>query len=365
MNDTQPDNPALLSGERPWPISRGELTASLRRCSGDPSLALTAMHEQDIPGRRPGVGRVRGLRAEAEGVQGVRAFDLVVKEPQGPTRAGTADSGLREVSVYTSLAELLPLRTPPVLAYQPGGDWLVMDLLPTGRAAENWRTTDYLLAIDQLVILHDRFWGLGEDLANYPWLLRPLDAELNIHVSAFESGAFKIADIQNRNRFRKDKELQGIIKRILKHIDTVTAPLQAAPATLLHGDYWPGNIHVFPDGSLSIYDWENAAIGPGTLDLAHFILTSRWFFEPLPVQPDELIAHYRGRMDLANGHRWTDADWQTEWDCALLWTFAADWVDLLGEIPDTLLDERGPQLEALLFEPIRAAASRQLPAEGA
>ncbi|TAK12978.1 MAG: aminoglycoside phosphotransferase family protein [Anaerolineae bacterium] len=364
MNDTLPDNPSLLSGERPWPISRAELTASLRRCSSDTSLALSAMQEQDIPGRRPGVGRVRGLRAEATGTQGVQVFDLVVKEPQGPTRAGTADSGLREVSVYTSLAELLPVRTPPLLAYHPGGDWLVMDLMPTGRAAEEWRTTDYLLAIDQLVALHDRFWGLGEDLTVYPWLLRPLDAELNLHVSAVESGAFKIADIQNRNRFRKDKELQGIIKRIITHFDSVTGPLQAAPTTLLHGDYWPGNIHVFPDGSLSVYDWESAAIGPGVLDLAHFILNSRWYFDPLPIPSTELTAHYRGRMDLANGHRWSDGDWQTLWDCALLWTFAADWVDLLAAIPDTLLDERGPQLEDLLFEPVRAAAARQLPQDG-
>ncbi|MBI3159030.1 MAG: phosphotransferase [Chloroflexi bacterium] len=361
MTENLTDNPAVLPGERPWPFSRAELTASLRRRSGDPSLTLANLAEHDIPGRRPGVGRLRGLHAEAEGALGKAAFDLVVKEPLGPTRAGTADSGLREVSIYTALADHLPVRIPRLAAYHPGGEWLVMELLAGGRPPETWRATDYLLATDQLVALHDRFWGLGEDLAVYQWLLRPLDAELNIHVSAAESGAFKIADIKNRNRFRRDKELQGIIKRILTNIEAVTAPLRAAPATLLHGDYWPGNIHVHADGSLSVYDWEKAAVGPGVLDLLHFLLTSRWHFEPLPIPAAELAAHYRGRIELANGQRWRDPQWQELWDSALLWTFVLDWVELLAEVPDALLDERLPQLEELLFQPVREAAGRRLP----
>lgn len=363
MTENLPENAAVLPGDRPWPFSQAALTASLRRRSGDPSLTLTTIQEHELPGRRPSVGRLRAIRVQAEGTLGKAAFDLVVKEPKGPTRAGTADSGLREVSVYSVLAEHLPVRTPPLAAYDPAGQWLVLGQLSDGRPPEDWRTTDYLLATDQLVALHDRFWGLGEDLGVYQWLLRPLDSELNLHVSAVESGAFKIADIQNRNRFRRDKDLQRIIKRIVEHIQDVLAPLRAAPATLLHGDYWPGNIHVHPDGSLSVLDWEQAAIGPGVLDLIHFLLNSRWWFEPLPVPAAELVAHYRGRIELANGQRWSDTEWEQLWDCALLWTFAADWVELLASIPEALLDERLHQLEELLFQPVRAAASRRLPKE--
>lgn len=363
MTEPLPDNAAILPSGRPWPFSQAALTASLRRRSGDPSLTLTSIKERDLPGRRPSVGRLRAVQVQAEGTLGKPVFDLVVKEPQGPTRAGAADSGLREVSVYSVLAEHLPVRTPPLAAYHPGGDWLAFGLLADGRPPEDWRVTDYLLATDQLVALHDRFWGLGEDLTVYQWLLRPLDAELNLHVSAVESGAFKIANIQNRNRFRRDKDLQRIIKRIVQHLQSILAPLRAAPATLLHGDYWPGNIHVHPDGSLTVFDWEQAAIGPGVLDLVHFLLTSRWWFEPLPLPAEELIAHYRGRVDLANGHRWEENAWQELWDSALLWTFATDWVELLANIPDALLDERLPQLEDLLFQPVRAAAARRLPKE--
>ncbi len=50
------------------------------------------------------------------------------------------------------------------------------------------------------------------------------------------------------------------------------------PPTLLHGDYWPGNI-LWRDGRLAaVVDWEDAALGDPLADLAIARLDLRWIF---------------------------------------------------------------------------------------
>jgi len=54
-------------------------------------------------------------------------------------------------------------------------------------------------------------------------------------------------------------------------------PQQNAP-TLLHGDYWPGNI-LWRDGKLvAVIDWEDAALGDPLIDLAISRLDIAWIF---------------------------------------------------------------------------------------
>ena len=65
------------------------------------------------------------------------------------------------------------------------------------------------------------------------------------------------------------------------------------------------------------------------------------------------------RMRAANGFHWPDEAWNRLWDAALEWAFVSGWVDLLAYIPDTMLDERLPQMKALLFEPYIAAVDRR------
>ncbi|NIN93720.1 MAG: phosphotransferase, partial [Anaerolineae bacterium] len=48
-------------------------------------------------------------------------------------------------------------------------------------------------------------------------------------------------------------------------------PLRRAPNTLLHGDYWPGNIAVLGDQRQIVYDWQLAGVGPGVIDLLVFV----------------------------------------------------------------------------------------------
>lgn len=52
------------------------------------------------------------------------------------------------------------------------------------------------------------------------------------------------------------------------------------PVTLLHGDYWPGNV-VWKDGRLiAIIDWEDAAVGDPLADVSNARLEILWAFGP-------------------------------------------------------------------------------------
>lgn len=360
QTDSKTESHTYIAETRPWAFTTSELTASLRRYTGDANLKIIKLEDEKIKSRRPAIGRIRGAIVSCQGNTGEYKFNIVVKEPQGSTRTGTAGAGLREVSIYKFLGEQLPVRIPELLASHPGGGWLVMLQLPQGRRSELWTADDYLLAAEQLVALHDRFWGLGEDLSYYSWLSRPLDSDFNIYVRAASNSVEALGQSSTPNMLSENSELMQLLNHILSHMDDVNKNLHISPATLLHGDYFPGNINVHPDGNLTIFDWEEASIGPAMVDLITFVNTSRWWFDPLPINPDKIIEHYREKLFKANGFSWSDDEWQIEFDYATMWVFIVQWVDLLAAIPNSMLKERMPQLNDVWLDPLRAAAERRL-----
>jgi hypothetical protein len=361
MPDNDPDSApnVLLTDPRPWPFSRSELMAGIRRMTGDPKLQLEDIQKYDLPQRRPSIGRIRGLEVNCKGEKEKLTIQLVLKEPQGTTRTGTAGVGLREVSVYQVLAEQLPVRTPRLISAHPLGDWMVLELLPPGRLHQMWTAEDYTLALDELIILHDRFWGLGGDLTIYNWLARPLDSDFDIYVRAAAAGVEYLIDDAPPALFAKDPQLAQLLGRLVVHADQIAAPLNQAPATFIHGDYWPGNLHLDEEGGLTIIDWQQAGIAPGVLDLVTFIQMSRWWFDPLPLTVEDIVAYYREGIAQAVGFEWTETDWEALWDHALLWTFIAHWIDLVVTIPESLVETRLASFEEIWLGPLRMAARRQ------
>ncbi|HEX2560772.1 phosphotransferase family protein [Phenylobacterium sp.] len=62
-------------------------------------------------------------------------------------------------------------------------------------------------------------------------------------------------------------------------------PPSSNPDTLLHGDFWPGNV-LWRDGQISgVIDWEDAAIGDPLYDLAISRLDLLWAYGPSAVEP--------------------------------------------------------------------------------
>ena len=58
------------------------------------------------------------------------------------------------------------------------------------------------------------------------------------------------------------------------------SPMEKNPQTLLHGDYWPGNVVWQGDDITGVIDWEEAAIGDPLADLAISRLDILWLLGP-------------------------------------------------------------------------------------
>jgi aminoglycoside phosphotransferase (APT) family kinase protein len=70
--------------------------------------------------------------------------------------------------------------------------------------------------------------------------------------------------------------------------------------TLLHGDYWPGNI-LWQDGTLAaVIDWEDARVGDPLADLGNCRLELLWAFGPDAMH--DFTAHYQSLTTVAPGN---------------------------------------------------------------
>lgn len=343
-----------------WPFSLSDLTAGLRRCFEDTSIKIVTIRPISMTYSLPAIGRIRAMIIEYTGKGGPDSCKLVVKEPRGTTRTGLAGAGRREVGVYSSLATYLPLPTPSLVAASPLGDWLILEAVQTIRNPTQWSEEDYKTAIIALTRLHDRFWGLGEDLFNFRWLSNPLSADFEVHVAAAANAIERIVSQAHPEPLASVPERMQLLATLTMQADRIVAPMLNQPSTLLHGDYWPGNIAILDDGRQVVYDWQMASVGPGPIDLLVFVTKSTWWFDVLPISQEEIVESYREALATTTSIRWEDEEWDLLWDHALMWRFLQEWIDLLAASPDPLLETRAEQLDQVWLDPVVKAVSRRL-----
>ncbi|HLC05948.1 MAG TPA: phosphotransferase [Anaerolineales bacterium] len=354
--------PEIVPGEATWvwPFSRADITAGLRRRLGDTSLQITSLSSFSIPDQRPSIGRVRGIVVGYEGGAGSAECRLVVKEPRGTTRTGLAGAGRREVGVYRSLAPHLPMKTPTLVAASASGDWLVLEAIPQEKTPEHWEADDYRKALESLAQLHDRFWGLGEDLGTYTWLSRPLEADFDVHLAVAAQSLETIVEKGLPGSLAGAPARIKVLSSLIEQAAAVVAPLREQPSTLLHGDYWPGNIAVTDQSEQIAYDWQQTAVGPGVIDLLTFVNMSGWWFNPLPLAREEMVQIYRSELNDRLGISWDEDGWARLWDHAVMWRFLQEWIDLLAILPDPLLEARAELLDGIWLDPVAHAVDRRL-----
>lgn len=343
-----------------WPFSLSDLTAGLRRYFEDTSIKVIKIRPISMPYLSPAIGRIRAMLIDYVGQGEPDVCNLVVKEPHGTTRTGLAGAGRREVGIYTSLAAHLPLTTPALVAASPVGDWLILETIQSVRTPAHWSEEDYQSAIVGLTRLHDRFWGLGEDLYNFRWLSHPLDSDFEVHVAAAANAIERIVRQSHPEPLASVPERMNLLATLTMQADRIVTPLLNQPSTLLHGDYWPGNIAILADNRQVVYDWQMAGVGPGVIDLLVFVNKSTWWFDSLPISQEEIVECYREGFASMTGVRWEDDEWDMLWDHALMWRFLQEWIDLLAASPDPLLETRAELLDQVWLDPVIEAVSRRL-----
>lgn len=348
----------------PWPFTTAELTAGLRRYFAEPTLRVTALHEQPstfYSGTTAAPTRVRGLRAEYAVGEHALSVVCAVKEPQGASRAGLAGAGRREAGVYRAFTGQLPMPVPTLIAADPAGEWLIFEAVDIEVPPAEWRAEHYHHAVCLLAELHERFWNLGDDLAAYPWLARPLTGDFEIHVFAAAQALAKLIADDWPPMVTHSTEALRALGQIVTQADHIAAPLRALPYTLLHGNLWPGNVALQHDGEMVVYDWRLAAVGPGILDVVAFIFNSQWMLGALPVEGGALVAEYRAELQRRLGVQWADADWQRLWDHALLWRFLQDTLAWLASVAPAAFTTRAAEsFQRAWLAPVLAAAQRRL-----
>ncbi len=351
--------------EHDWPFSRTTLMAGLRRYLVAPQLHLLDIEPMALPNVLPGgspdpLSTLRGMSVGVEIDDVRRRLALVLKEaPITENGRVLLAVGRREYGVYRRLAPHLPLLTPGLVAGDPSQGWIIVEALSDLRPPEQWTREDYIEAVRNLAAMHDRFWGLGEDLAIFPWLGRPLEADYQETViAAAEAVGILVMEepISALSTPRNYLAFGALVQRA----DEIAAPLRQETDTLLHGDYWPGNVARPIDGRQIVFDWQRAGIGPAILDLVAFVQATKMTLEPtLPL--DEAVTLYREEMIRCVKPGWEDdAHFAVLWDHALLWLFLTLWLGRLATMSLRDYDLLPPRFERVWLEPVIETLTRRL-----
>jgi hypothetical protein len=346
-----------------WPFTVAELTAGLRRYLGEPALQVRTLTEQPLAQRQlPGRAAqgVRGLRVEYSLGDETFGLDCVVKELLGAVRSGLANPGVREAGVYRALAVQLPMPTPALIAADPAGSWLVLEAIEPAETDGRWDLATFQQALALLARLHERFWDLADDLSAYPWLARPLTRDFEVHVYAAAQALGQVVRDEWPPQIAHSPQILGTIGQMIFQAEQIAQPLRALPSTLLHGDYWAGNIVRDEDGDMVVLDWQLASIGPGVLDLVTMLKTTEWATGELPAPAERLAGRYRREIANLLSRRWSDAEWSALWDHALLWRFLQEMLTWTISVPREEFAARAQQFEDVWLRPALDAAGRRL-----
>lgn len=328
-----------------FPFNQSELTAALRRYLDESDVDVLAYRVEEMEAR-PARGVIRGLGVDLVRADHQEHYSYVLKEPH--------ESIQREIGLYRSLTSQLPFAIPQLVGADASNNWLLLEPYLTEVRAENWAAKDYRRAMINLARLHDRFWGLSEDLSVYPWLAHPLTRDFEACTLAAARAMELIIARGSPAWIAESLNITTHIAHALSHADEIAQVLRALPPTLLHGDYWPGNISIDEDGDQIVYDWQMVGLGPGVLDLVALINNSGVWLSPLPVDPQELIRLYRDQLAAAGRTAWTDDEWQRLWNFAILWWFLQEGLITLTK---PLTDSQLERANRYWIEPVIAAVS--------
>jgi aminoglycoside phosphotransferase (APT) family kinase protein len=287
---------------------------------------------------------------------------LLLKEPPVTARGRVlAAVGQREYGVYRKIAPLLPVLVPGIIAGDEDDGWIVLEAVGGLRPPTEWTADDYREAILNIAAMHERFWGAGEALTAFPWLARPLDADFDATLSGVREAVRRLTMNKEQLPALADQRYLNLFVRLSRLAFAVVLPLQEEKQTLVHGDYWPGNIARPIDGRQMVFDWQRAGISPAILDLVGFVQSTRMSLEPA-MPTDDMIRLYRDTHTQGLGKDWDDADFQRLWDHALIWLFMVNWLGRLATMKADDYERIHERFTTVWLEPVMAAVERRLPA---
>jgi phosphotransferase family enzyme len=310
---------------------------------------------------------------------------LVLKRGTQRSGAHLAGAARREASFYSTLASQMPLRTPRLLlsaddvAGEPAAplvvgassglvygwgaesdrDWVLIEALPPDGIWPHatWSAEHYRMALGALAELHAKWWDRPPTPEEFPWVWMPTGAHTQELLEEARSALIEIEGATWGEKFFSRERLHEWL-RVLDDPHCLLDILSGVPQTLIHGDYWPGNIAMRRDGP-AVFDWQQVGVGPAAYDLACFHASSRWWFGRLPITLVEMRSHYMACLNERLGYKVDRYIFDIGIDAARAWRFALLWLPTIIEHRAHLL-ARLSYMRATVIEPAYASLKRSV-----
>ncbi len=268
--------------------------------------------------------------AEGPGLPGRMVLKTMLVSPHAP-----AEMYETEVRFYNELRPALSVEAPRCYAasFDPAtGQFglLLEDLTQRGARFPNATvpvSVDEIGALlDQLAALHAEYWRSPRFATDLAWVATAKAGGMS---GIFERhGLAIISDQVDRHPFkRKLIEPLGLgVEELWTALADAENLLEAAPATLLHGDSHIANTYLLPDGTGGLLDWQLQVRGCWAHDVVYLLATA---LEP-DVRRNEARALLRRYLDGLTSRGVDDApdvDEAWEW-CrrAVLWGLVIGWL---------------------------------------
>ena len=322
-------------------LTVAQLNAALAELSPGTSIErfeVVEVHEWG-GGKASTAGRLVIEPAYAPGAPGNPPRRLVIKIAKpDPVRMHTTGNLYRnEVNVYAGLRPWTFLEAPKVLGavFEPATATFLLlmeDLRDRGATFGAVTTPVSVEAVrsllDQLAILHARYWGSAELEASLGWMERHTKGAIHDVFNAPQGMCRHIANEIATVPFKRE-----MVERLGVDADWLFAGFQKVqqhqarlPQTVCHGDTHVGNTYFLPGDQGGLLDWQLSSQGYGLHDVSYLIATA------LPVaqrraHERELLAHYRERL-IANGVAEPPSadDLRTEYRRGMLWGVYVGWL---------------------------------------
>lgn len=337
-----------------WPFSLAELTAGLRRYFDDFSVQVMGVRAVDTPAPATATRAIE-IAYRAGGDPTLHTMLGWLKEPRDTSRAGLVGAGVCELGVYRALAGQLAVQLPTLIIADPAGRWLVFEAV----TVTPWHMADTHRAVRTLADIHERFWGLADDLSVYPWLNRPLTTDFEVHVYAAAQAIEKILRQDHPQRLSRDYGLLMVLGQLVAEAESVARALNAQPQTLLHGDFCPRHLLLADDQPL-ICNWHLAGVGPPTLDVLTLASALCLEHQATPADLADLIHCYRHEIARRQLAQWDEDAWQSLWDYSLMWLFMQNMAGWAAQATPAEFTARAGCFESFWLQPLMQAAQRRL-----
>jgi len=370
------------------PFSLDALQIALRRHLAHPDLSVGEVVPAKMGGGASG-SPVYRLDVSYDGGLGDYTdrgkVSLVLKRGNRHAGGHMAGAARREARFYSTLAPQLPMRTPRLiltaddvaeelcapmvvgassgLAYGWGAegdpDWVLMEALPHEGMwpRATWTAEHYRIALEALAALHAKWWDRPPSAQDYPWIWMPTGVHTQELLQEARSAVLEIESAPWGEKFFSRETLREWLK-VLDDPQCLLDSLSGTPQTLIHGDYWPGNIAMRRDGP-AVFDWQQVGVGPAAYDLACFHASSRWWFGRLPLTLIEMRSHYMLHLNERLGFKVDRYIFDMGIDAARAWRFAVLWPPTIVEHRAHLL-ARLTYLRSTVIEPAYASLRRSV-----